>query len=493
MLRIPNQPPLSVLRDFLFESGYDAAHLGNELGLSHGLYANFANLEPLLERTSDDTRLAVLARLFFVAWPASQELCRKHIPDHVLQLCLDANVLALESGMFASSVALMPFENCLFASDAPRLRGSNPNVIIGPSASTNLLARASVRTRTSNVLDIGTGTGALAVIAAGYSDHVIGTDINERAIEFGRFNAALNGVHNVDFVLGDALSPIEGKKFSCILANPPFFPSAVQRFAYSDSPLELDGFTRKVAVEAPQYLEDGGVFQMLCEWVQVEGQPWEQRLRSWTAASGCDILLMLGPKMTAADYSEKRFHEAATLYQTKADTLMTERLNYLRSHQVEYVLSGLITMRKRAGANWFVSIPGDLSKNFGAAIQERMDSLTFLSRQTPEQWLGCKFRFAPDAIIRQTSALGERGWEVVSMEVSKPNGIGAPLKIDSPVLRTIEMFDGARTLGEIIVATAEVNGISPEESSARCVTLAKRLVQGSFIVPVKLDSKSSQQ
>src|SRR5581483_9854073 len=220
-------------------------------------------------------------------------------------LCLDAGVLLHEDNEFAPSVVITPFENTLlFASDAPRHRADNPNVVLGPSGTTRLFTRAMLRTHRDSLLDIGTGSGVLSIAAAAFSERVLGTDVNERAIEFARFNAALNGVNNVEFAAGDALAPAEGRQFSQILANPPFFLTANKRFVYSDSPLELDGFTRKLAMEAPRYLEDGGIFQMICEWVQIEGQPWEERLRGWTAGSGCDVFVLLGPKVNPLDYAE---------------------------------------------------------------------------------------------------------------------------------------------------------------------------------------------
>ncbi len=111
MLSIPPQLNLSVFRDFLLKSGYDATHLGDELGLSHGLYGNLGNLEPLLERTSGDAALPVLARLFFVGWPTRDELCRKHIPDDILRLCMEAGVLVLEDGNVSPNVVITPFED----------------------------------------------------------------------------------------------------------------------------------------------------------------------------------------------------------------------------------------------------------------------------------------------------------------------------------------------------------------------------------------------
>jgi hypothetical protein len=494
MLRIPYQPSLTVLRDFLLQAGYDSKRLASELGLRSALHANLGNLQPLLERTSGNAALPLLARLFFVGWPAKGELCRKYIPEHILNLCLDANILALDDGDLSPSVVIMPFENLtLFAADAPRLRGANPNIVIGPSGTTSILTKAGFRTPTRAVLDIGTGSGVLAIRAAAFSDQVIGTDINERAIEFARFNAALNGVGNVEFTAGDAFAPAEGRQFSRILANPPFFLSAKKHFAYSDSPLELDGFTRKLAMEAPRYLEENGTFQMICEWVEVEGEPWEQRLRTWTAGSGCDVFVFLGPSSTPLDYSENRYHEASTLHTGNVDNLISERLNYLRGHHVRQVMSGVITMRKRKGVNWFATIPGDLTIDAATTIQERMAALTLIGEYTTEQWLRARLRFAPDAAITETRAFGANGWVLTNIEVTKPSGIKDPLKVDWSVLRTIELFDGSNTLAEVIEKTAAALSLPYEDAKSRCLALAKRLVQSSFVLPVASEEDSSQK
>src|ERR1700744_3729413 len=111
MLRIPAPLPLSTLREFLLHAGYQSTRLIDEMGLKDTLHANLDNLPPLLERTAGDAVLPILARLFFVGWPTAVELCRKYIPDHILQLCVNAGVLVPEEGDLAPSVVITPFEN----------------------------------------------------------------------------------------------------------------------------------------------------------------------------------------------------------------------------------------------------------------------------------------------------------------------------------------------------------------------------------------------
>ncbi len=204
---------------------------------------------------------------------------------------------------------------------------------------------------------------------------------------------------------------------------------------------------------------------------------------SWTAGSGCDVFVLLGPKINALDYSERRFHEAGALYSGSTEHLMSGRVNYLREHRVEYVLSGIITMRKRKGVNWFASISGDISKRTSVAIQERLEAFTFVNEQTQEQWLDARLRFAPGTVINQTSTFDENGWQVTNAEVSRDDGISDQLKVDLPVLQALEMFDGNSTLREIIGKTSEALALHYPEAQARCTLLAKRLAQSGFVIP----------
>ena len=52
-------------------------------------------------------------------------------------------------------------------------------------------------------LDIGTGTGIQALIAAEKAKEVIGVDINKRAIKLAEENANLNQISNVEFRISD--------------------------------------------------------------------------------------------------------------------------------------------------------------------------------------------------------------------------------------------------------------------------------------------------
>ncbi|MEU8403176.1 methyltransferase [Nonomuraea sp. NPDC048892] len=70
------------------------------------------------------------------------------------------------------------------------------------------------------VLDMGTGSGVNAVLAASRAAEVLAVDINPRAVEAARRNAERNGVH-VEVRLSDVFSAVEGT-FDLIVFDPPF-------------------------------------------------------------------------------------------------------------------------------------------------------------------------------------------------------------------------------------------------------------------------------
>ena len=61
-------------------------------------------------------------------------------------------------------------------------------------------------------LDLGTGSGVQAFLAARHSGHVVGLDLNPRALRLARLNAALNGVENVDWRQGDLFEPVRDER-----------------------------------------------------------------------------------------------------------------------------------------------------------------------------------------------------------------------------------------------------------------------------------------
>jgi methylase of polypeptide subunit release factors len=77
------------------------------------------------------------------------------------------------------------------------------------------------------VVDIGCGSGAGGIELAARCERVVLSDINTRALELARVNAALAGV-NAEVVASDVLEGVDGN-FDLIIANPPYMRDSAGR------------------------------------------------------------------------------------------------------------------------------------------------------------------------------------------------------------------------------------------------------------------------
>lgn len=99
--------------------------------------------------------------------------------------------------------------------------------VYAPAEDTFLLAENLQVSSGDFVLDMGTGCGILAVLAAEKARQVLAVDINPYAIRCAKRNAEINGVKSkIDFLLGDLFKPINPEEiFDLIIFNPPYLPS----------------------------------------------------------------------------------------------------------------------------------------------------------------------------------------------------------------------------------------------------------------------------
>ncbi len=74
------------------------------------------------------------------------------------------------------------------------------------------------------VLDMGTGSGNLSILAAVKSGHIVAVDISPVAVECAQMNVRRHGLtERIDVRLGDLFAPLRpDEKFDLALINPPF-------------------------------------------------------------------------------------------------------------------------------------------------------------------------------------------------------------------------------------------------------------------------------
>jgi len=97
-----------------------------------------------------------------------------------------------------------------------------------PAEDTFLAADNLIVNEEDKVLDMGTGCGILAILAAQKAEGVVAVDLNPYAVRCTKKNAEINKLADkIDIRRGDLFKPIrKDEKFSLIVFNAPYLPTA---------------------------------------------------------------------------------------------------------------------------------------------------------------------------------------------------------------------------------------------------------------------------
>ncbi len=140
--------------------------------------------------------------------------------------------------------------------------------VLVPRAETELLVDIAREDGAGRILDLGTGSGCVAVAVARHlpAARLTAVDRSPAALAVARANAERHGAA-IRFIEGDWFAPLAGERFELILANPPYVAEAdphlagelrfEPRGALAAGPDGLDAIRRIVAA-APAHLLPGG-------------------------------------------------------------------------------------------------------------------------------------------------------------------------------------------------------------------------------------------
>ena len=485
MLRVLSQDDSRRLRTLFEEAGYTEPNLRKHLGAPELPSRHLRNLPRLLDRTSAPLPVNALLRWFWLGLPQSAEEFAGQLPDGLLALLLAAGLLDQAGDRYTPRAMLLPVENFLVASDHPTaIEAQQSEMVLWPNPTSKFLGRFAVRRHSRATLDLGTGSGILSLGAARHSDAIIATDITERAALFARFNARLNGIENIDVVVGDCFEPVAGRTFDLILSNPPFFITPQTDFVFCENPMELDGLCRRLVKEAPAHLNEGGFLQMLCEWAQIEGQPWEERVAEWIEGSGCDAWVMKGLTQDPAEYAQHRIREVMQDPATDAE-LYQGYMNYYRQRGVVAIHDGLLVLRRRTGHNWvrIEEVPKTPTGDLGDLILSTFAAHDLLqTMEEDDKLLAVRPKLAPGVRLEQICVQGGGQWRAESLTLRLTTGFPFHMAMQPLVAEFLATCDGSRTAEEAVQSLAESVKAPIEQVRRECIAMIRKLVERGFII-----------
>ena len=312
------------------------------------------------------------------------------------------------------------------------------------------------RPRCRRALDVGTGSGIHALLAAAHAKHVVATDVNPRALAYTELNAALNGLDNVECRLGSFFEPAGDETFDLITCNAPFVVSPEQRWAYRDSGFHGDDLTAHVVREASAHLADGGYATLLGSWLIVDEDGPEDRPAAWVKKTGCDAWILTSIESDALEHASSwnsSFFADAGTYAA----VLEQWTRYLRDLGASGVAEGAILLHRRKGKTTLRvdEIDEDTLEDADAQIRR-----AFANRRNGRDLLDVRLARAMPLRVERT--LGKNKAEIVL-----DGGTCSILPTTAEAAALVERLDGKTTLRRLRADSARSSSAASSPRSAR--------------------------
>jgi SAM-dependent methyltransferase len=412
---------------------------------------------------------AQLARLLLLSVPVAADAVERSLGANLGEL--EALGLVEQAGDdVRATVRLAPCDDLLIASD---LHGSGgADHVAGVHRPSAGLQALTVRRPVERALDVGTGNGIQALLLARHAEHVVATDVNERALAFAAFNAALNGVENIEFRAGSFLEPVEGEQFDVVAANPPYVISPETEFVFRDSGLGRDRVSEQLVRALPSVLAEDGFATVMISWIQ-QGDEATAAPQRWLEESGCDAWLfhtaLEDPLGAAASWN--RDIDDPERFERQLDRW----LEYFHAEEIGAIAYGALVLHRTPRSTWFrsVELPG------GECVGGQHLELLFRAQDeltAAGDLLGAVVVPAAHTVFAHVNRSGPDGWRTTEAALTVRGGIPFQIALEPESAALVAALAPGRTAREAIGAAAATRGTPFEEFAPPALELLHKLV-----------------
>jgi len=484
---------LARLRAILGNAGYTSERIDELIGADLTALGQRA-VPVVVRRTAGGSPLETLVRLFMAGVPVPRKAADAALAPDTAEQWADWGLLTLDSvdATAHATVQLACHGDLVVATDwgptTPSV-GTAPDHVMGLSPSTLTLARMTVRQPSRATLDLGTGCGLQALLAAPHSERVIAVELNPRAVAMARFNAALNNLDNVECRQQDMLQALgdgSTEVFDSIVSNPPFVVGPRTPHLFMSSPQDPAELCRDLARSAPRRLATGGWCQFLANWAPPHGRDWREHLAEWFAGVDCDAWVIRRERQPVDEYAAlwiETDRDDAHEYARRFD----EWMRWYDERGIDAVDYGLVTMRKRADATpgrlrlddmrspWDTATGDDIAAAFA-----RHD---WLDATDDDALLDARLRVSDAARLRRELVAVRGEWVPVSAQLRVDGGIGAPGGVDPHGERIVARCDGVTPLAALLDDLAGALDTTRDAIATGALGAVRALVDRGVLLP----------
>lgn len=423
-----------------------------------------------------------------------------------LQRLAESGLLVLDADRVRAGVDVRPYGSAddgatgwIVSDLAPGMNTvttpTRPDYVLGVSPASTSLAQMTARSAVGSALDLGTGCGVQAMHLSHHVQRVVGTDLNQRALDLAGLTARLNDVP-LDLRHGSLYEPVAGERFDLIVTNPPYVmspPTAdADRLTYREGSFTADGLVEAVVRGAADHLTEGGMLQVLGNWAIVRDQPWQERLTGWAEGTGCDLWVVERERLDVYDYIEVWLTDAGLAGSQQWRPRYEQWLRYFDQLGIEGVGMGWITLTRNQREVPDVEVeswPHAIEQPVGPVFAGRTRAVS--ASLLPDAALLGRAWTLDDSFTEET--LGEPGQEHPSHVVLRSSaGMRRAHEVSTLTGGVLGACDGDLPLGAIIDAVAGLLEVDAAAARAETLPLVRRLAREGLLHDASRSGDASQ-
>ena len=420
-----------------------------------------------------------------------------------------------ETGCVRARVDLRPHEavddagevRWWVASDLGELvtgRALAPDHVLGIGGAGLTLAGLTPRTPVSTALDLGCGCGIQTLYLLRHAEHVVATDISERALAFTAFNAALAGVSVIDgprpgadagsagrleLRLGSLLEPVAGRRFDLIASNPPFVltPPAVREAGLPLMEYRDAGGPVLPALVAGlgEHLEPGGAAVMLGNWEHYGADSWRDAVSAWIPEE-LDAWVIEREVQDPVEYATMWLRDGGLTPERHAETFdaaLGAWIGDFEARGVEGIGFGYLIVHRPESPRGPWRLLEEVSTSgqgvLGPHVAEVLRIRELLSGLDDDAVAALRPVLAPDVTEERYFVPGASEPTVILLR--QGGGLGRTVQASTAVAALAGVADGELSVGQIASAVASLTGVDADALRAELVEAVRRLATHGFL------------
>ncbi|WP_435298620.1 DUF7059 domain-containing protein [Timonella sp. A28] len=433
---------------------------------------------------------AYLIKLFILGEEITDHQATTAFPTLTIQGALNLNIIEPTPHGYRATAEIRPHAltdedgqtDWWLASDLTELATGttlNADHVLGAGGASLTLAHITARTPTQRVLDLGTGCGIQAIHASRHATHITATDISERALNYARFNAALNNI-TIDLRHGSLLEPVANEKFDLVVSNPPFVITPrtthddhMPQYEYRDAGHAGDNLIHELIANIATVLAPGGSVYMLGNWEIHNNEPWTTRINEWLneaehAHGPLDAWIIQRELLDPAQYAETWIRDGGTTPDRNPAEYAAAYNAWLDDFDTRNVTGigfGMIYLRKPANGKHTLrrleEITGTIQQPLGPVYAQALAAHDWHTALDDQQLAQQRLHCTPDVTDERYYTPGEENPNVII--IRQGSGFSRAIQASTPLAGLISASDGELSVGQIIGALATLLSVDHTE------------------------------